>query len=167
LAISKIFGKVYDHKSTPFTEISMHTRKLSKKQVLSHVGKIQNCPIILQEYVPKKYELRITVVGKKVFPCAIYSQENPKSIHDMRMGLTELGLLRHQEVELPSDVVIAIHKLMFKLNLSFGCIDMIVTPDNEYYFLEVNPNGQWLWIEKETGMKIGEAITEQLCVNLS
>ncbi len=37
---------------------------------------------------------------------------------------------------------------MKKLGLVFGCFDFIVTPDNEYYFLEVNEQGQFLWIEE-------------------
>jgi glutathione synthase/RimK-type ligase-like ATP-grasp enzyme len=47
---------------------------------------------------------------------------------------------------------------MQRMGLNFGCFDFIVTPDNRYVFLECNPNGQWLWIEQETGMKISEAI---------
>lgn len=39
--------------------------------------------------------------------------------------------------------------LMKKLGLAFGCFDLIVTPENEYYFLEVNEQGQFLWVEEE------------------
>lgn len=49
-----------------------------------------------------------------------------------------------------------------RMNLNFGCFDFIVTPEGEYVFLECNPNGQWLWIEEETGMKISEAIADAL-----
>ena len=49
-----------------------------------------------------------------------------------------------------------------RMHLNFGCFDFIVTPDGEYVFLECNPNGQWLWIEEEPGMKISEAIAEAL-----
>jgi D-alanine-D-alanine ligase-like ATP-grasp enzyme len=48
------------------------------------------------------------------------------------------------------------------LGLNFGCFDFIYTPLCEYVFLECNPNGQWLWIEHETGMKISDAIAEAL-----
>jgi glutathione synthase/RimK-type ligase-like ATP-grasp enzyme len=46
--------------------------------------------------------------------------------------------------------------------LEFGCIDMILTPDGEYVFLEINPSGQWLWVQKKTGLPIAEAIADLL-----
>ena len=49
-----------------------------------------------------------------------------------------------------------------ELGLTFGAIDLIRTPEGEYVFLEVNPNGQWAWIENYTGLQIGEAIARQL-----
>ena len=53
-------------------------------------------------------------------------------------------------------------QMLRDFNLSFGAFDFIVTPDDQWVFLEVNPNGQWLWIEMETGMKISDAISEAL-----
>ena len=49
-----------------------------------------------------------------------------------------------------------------EMKLNFGAFDFVVTPSGEYFFLECNPNGQWLWIEMRTGLKISEAITEVL-----
>jgi glutathione synthase/RimK-type ligase-like ATP-grasp enzyme len=46
--------------------------------------------------------------------------------------------------------------------LNFGCFDFIVTSNNDYIFLECNPNGQWLWIELETGYEISKIIAENL-----
>ncbi|MEJ2669125.1 MAG: MvdD family ATP-grasp ribosomal peptide maturase, partial [Gammaproteobacteria bacterium] len=48
------------------------------------------------------------------------------------------------------------------LGLNFGCIDMILTPDDEFVFLEVNPNGQWLWVEHSLGCNISGAIADKL-----
>ena len=49
-------------------------------------------------------------------------------------------------------------RLLKELNLQFGAIDMIKTPDGSYIFLEINPNGQWAWIETQTGLQISDAI---------
>lgn len=49
-----------------------------------------------------------------------------------------------------------------KLNLQFGAIDFVETPTGEFIFLEINPNGQWAWIEEQTGMPISETIAKQL-----
>jgi glutathione synthase/RimK-type ligase-like ATP-grasp enzyme len=48
------------------------------------------------------------------------------------------------------------------MKLNFGCFDFIVTPEGEYVFLECNPNGQWLWIEMETGYDISKIMAKNL-----
>ncbi len=41
-------------------------------------------------------------------------------------------------------------------------LDIIVTPDDEYVFLECNADGAWLGVEERTGMKISAAVAELL-----
>jgi len=116
----------------------------------------------VQNYIEKQFELRITVVGQEIFACKIDSQlldENKGKI-DWRQGYN-YGL-KHELFELPQPIKNFCIKYLNKMNLNFGCFDMIVTPEHKYVFLECNPNGQWLWIEQETGMKISEAIANTL-----
>lgn len=119
----------------------------------------------VQNYIEKAFELRITVVCDKVFACKIDSQlmEEGKGKEDWRQGY-DYGL-KHEIFELPEDISKLCKEFLKKMNLNFGCFDFIVTPDNEYVFLECNPNGQWLWIELATGMKISTAIAECLMKN--
>jgi len=119
----------------------------------------------VQNYIEKQFELRITVVGKEVFACKIDSQilDETKGKIDWRQGY-DYGL-KHEPFELPQSIKIFCINYLNRMNLNFGCFDMIVTPENEYVFLECNPNGQWLWIEQETGMKISEAIADTLSNN--
>jgi len=52
--------------------------------------------------------------------------------------------------------------LLEKFQLNFGAIDMVLTPNDEYVFLELNPNGQWLWLEHLTGLPISEEMAKLL-----
>jgi len=63
---------------------------------------------------------------------------------------------------LPSEVEQKILQFMDMISLRFGCIDMIVTPENEYIFLEINPNGQWYFVQLNTEAKIAKSIAELL-----
>lgn len=116
----------------------------------------------VQEYIPKAFELRVTVVAKKVFACKIESQHlaDDEGKIDWRQGY-EHGL-RYEPYELLDDIAQKCIKFLKKMRLNFGAFDFIVTPSGEYVFLECNPNGQWLWIEMETGLKISEAIADAL-----
>lgn len=116
----------------------------------------------IQEYVPKLYELRVTVVDEEVFAAKILSQELPedKGRIDWRQGY-DSGL-KFEACSLPEEVRKKCISLVHAMGLNFGCIDLIVRPDGEYVFLECNPNGQWLWIELATGLEISNSIANFL-----
>src|SRR5262249_2530274 len=127
---------------------------------LEELDSLAVCPAIFQEYIEKQVELRITIVGDQVFTAAIHSQEHPQTQGDFR----RLALMpnpesvKHTIFDLPSEIRSKLLSLMSRLGLVFGCVDMILTPCGEYVFLEVNPAGQWGWIEQMTGMPITEAL---------
>lgn len=116
----------------------------------------------VQEYVPKAYELRVTVVDTDVFAAKILSQGLPddKGKIDWRQGYD--NGLSFVECQLPEIIRQRCIAVVHALGLNFGCLDLIVRPDGEYVFLECNPNGQWLWVELATGMKISESIARFL-----
>ena len=70
--------------------------------------------------------------------------------------------MKHEPFNLPNIITKHILTLMKTWKLKFAAIDMIVTPSGEYVFLEVNPNGQWGWIETLTGMPITDSLVELL-----
>lgn len=140
--------------------ITLYTRRLKPSDVVGSISNVKNCPMIFQEYIEKAFELRITVVGKQLFACAIHSQKSERAREDWRRY--DLANTPHEQYELPTDLRERCIQLVAALGLHFGCVDMIVTPTGDYIFLEVNPNGQWLWIEHIAKMPISEAIVELL-----
>lgn len=116
----------------------------------------------IQEYIPKDYELRVTVVGERVFPCRIDSQEQQEDQGktDWRQGYDH-GI-RFVTCEIPEIVACRCRQFLHRMGLRFGAFDLILTPAGEYVFLECNPNGQWLWVELATGMPISTAIADEL-----
>lgn len=116
----------------------------------------------VQNYIEKDFELRVTVVGRQVFACKIDSQilDDDKGKVDWRQGY-EHGL-KHEPYTLPERITQQCIEFLRRMGLRFGCFDLVVTPSGEYVFLECNPNGQWLWVELETGMKISESIARHL-----
>ena len=99
-------------------------------------------PSLFQEKLDKKYELRIFYLHNKFYPMAIFSQNDPQTQVDFRK-YNYIKPNRNLPFMLPVCVETRLQKLMDVLSLNTGSIDMIVTKDNEYYFLEVNPVGQF------------------------
>ena len=120
-----------------------------------------------ENYIDKKYEVRVTVMGSHIFSCKLDSQakEDNTGKIDWRQGYEhDLG---HSLMELPHNIESFCREYLKKLNLHFGCFDIIVTPDDEYVFLECNPNGQWGWIEDELNIPMSEALVDCLVNKLS
>lgn len=118
------------------------------------------CPMIYQAYVPKQIEVRITVVGDRAFPAEIHSQATNHTRFDWRRyDRHHTRVCPHQ---LPADLERRCIALVKRLGLSYGAIDMALTPSGQYVFFEINPNGQYLWLEQLAGLPISDAICDLL-----
>jgi len=135
------------------------TEPVSTRDV-AYASSVAHCPIIFQAYVPKRLELRITVVGTRVFACEIHSQATHRTAHDYRHY--DLGSTPHGVHALPESEARRCVRMVRELGLLYGAIDMIVTPEGEYVFLEINPSGEYGWIEDLTHMPISAAIADVL-----
>ncbi len=124
---------------------------------LHRVEGVKYAPLIFQEFV-EGVDLRIIVVGQRIFTVQIDARQTRYPI-DMRMVIGESTT---SAVELPKRVVDQIHNLMEVLGLQYGAIDMKLTDSGEYLFLEVNPAGQWLFVERLTGLPITAAMADLL-----
>jgi len=118
-------------------------------------------PCILQAAVPKKADLRITVAGNRVFGTLLVSAPtSPPGIVDWRaLPSAEIGYSIHT---VPAEIVGLCRRMMQILGLAFGAFDFALTTSDEYVFFEVNPSGQWGWLEHFTGQPITEAIVDAL-----
>lgn len=112
-------------------------------------------PVYLQSYIPKQFEVRVTIVGKQVYPVRI----DTKNRVDWRADYPNH---RYTQIICPHDVIKKCYQMMKDFSLTFGAFDFIVTPEDKWIFLEVNPNGQWLWLEQNLGLAISKKIVEYL-----
>lgn len=156
---------VYKTLSRPFiseTEETYRSVYTSVVEMSPQVAKsIKLAPCLFQECVEKDHELRITVVGGQVFTVRLFSQEHTSTAVDWRRDQHKVAL-RQELCTLDPEIERRCLNLVKRLGLVFGAIDMIVTPSDEYVFLEINPNGQWLWMEVLLGAKISEALINEL-----
>jgi len=118
------------------------TQNFTTKIDINKINSNTFFPSLIQNKIDKKYELRIYYFLGEFYCMAIFSQRDRQTSIDFR-NYNTIKPNRRVPFNLPNDVKIKLTKLMSKLSLDTGSIDMIVTPDNEYVFLEVNPVGQF------------------------
>ena len=131
------------------------TRRLSHSD-LDALDSLRQCPMMFQRFVPKAKELRIAWVDGRAFVGAL---DGPACGVDWRYEAKDAPWEMHT---LPSGVHARLAALMKRLGLRQGAIDLILTPDGDYVFLEVNPHGEWGMLERDLGLPIGDAIAEAL-----
>jgi len=140
-------------------ECAVFTTKL-EDEVMNDLSDAALSPTIYQELLPKAYDIRVTIVGRRLVAVSIDSQSDPNAIIDWRK--TENPLLPHAPIELPEPLQRSLFELMSRLSLAYGAIDLVRTPDGRYVFLEINPNGQWLWIDEMLSLGISRSIAKWL-----
>lgn len=101
----------------------------------------------------------MTVVGEHIFAAKINSQLSSESLTDWRAAN---NILPHEKIQLPNELESKCLELNRYFKLNFSAIDFILDTNNEYFFLEINPNGQWAWIEQLLEYPISKAITDIL-----
>jgi glutathione synthase/RimK-type ligase-like ATP-grasp enzyme len=142
----EIEGKVY----------SMYTRSLTKDD-LSRLDDLIYAPCILQERLDKKSELRVTVVGEKVFAAELDTQAVPNCRDDLHRCTMSVP---KKAVKLDNATEEACFKIVSTLGLKYGALDFILDEKSQAYFLEINPTGDWYWIEHDTKMPITDTMVK-------
>ena len=121
------------------------------------VAAVQAAPCIFQEQVKPGTDVRVTVVGQQTFATDI---DAPAGYVDWRAAPRET--VTYRPTDLPAEVVERCLELCRIAKLSYGAFDFVRQPGGRYMFLEVNPSGQWGWVERATGQRITEAIVDIL-----
>ena len=122
------------------------------------LDQVRLAPVIFQDFVAAEADIRVTAVGERLFATAISVSSGGYEI-DYRMDLNRASF---EATDLPPETEKRIHAFMQRLGLIYGAIDLRRTSDGDHTFLEINPAGEWLFVEERTGQPITEAMAELL-----
>jgi glutathione synthase/RimK-type ligase-like ATP-grasp enzyme len=146
------------YKTFSATPLEWRETRILRPEEVSLLDRVRYAPVIFQEYIPAGADVRVTVVGDALFPAEIDTPSTSYPI-DFRMDMENAAIT---PVDLPAEVERGLRALMARLEIVYGAIDMRRTPAGLHYFLEVNPAGQWLFIEQRTGQAITAALAKLL-----
>ncbi len=100
------------------------------------------CLSFFQEYIEKEYEIRTFVLENKLYSMAIFSQKDKQTKVDFRRYNFDTPN-RAVPYQLPKHIEKKALQLMRIVGLNTGSIDILKSENGNYYFLEVNPVGQF------------------------
>jgi len=126
----------------------------------AHLGDLALAPAIFQEMIASRREVRATIVGERIFAAEFMIRDG---LVDARLDVG-VTLTPHR---LPDDVERRLIALMRRLGLLLATVDLKITADGEYVFLELNPQGQFLYVERLAGLPICRAVAELLASQAS
>jgi len=145
------------HKALHATPGDWHATRRIGPEDLARVEALRLAPVVLQQYVPG-VDVRVTVVGRALFATAIDARATA-SPEDFR---PVFDAARVEPCTLPPEVARRLRALVSALGLRYAAIDLRRRDDGEHVFLEVNPSGQWLFVEQRTGQPITAAVARLL-----
>ncbi|MGL6129155.1 MvdC/MvdD family ATP grasp protein [Chryseobacterium artocarpi] len=151
----KAIAKLHNVTAKTMSGESLVSTMIIEEETLEHLSGVTYCPMIFQPYIEKEYELRIMYVDGEFFTGKINNSENA----DWRVSQDGYFWLAY---ELPDNIKENLTSMMKEMGLYMGAIDMIKGKNREYYFLEVNPQGEWGMLQKELGFPIAERIADNL-----
>jgi hypothetical protein len=117
------------------------------------------CPGIFQPYLAKSFEVRVACLGDLLVAVRIDSQADDRAATDWRAGQFHVAMTPY---ELPPDVAAGCRRLLRDLGLAHMSADFVVGPGGEHTFLEVNPQGQFLFLETRAGLPLLDMFAEFL-----
>ena len=133
---------------------------LIDENMLNDSDSLRLLPNQFQAYIEKAYELRVTIIAGKVFAAKLDSQLHPESQVDCRNLNVQVPMSAYQ---LPEEIEQACLEFVNSYQLTYSALDLIVTPQGEYVFLENNPNGQYRFVEENVPeLKITKSLIEAL-----
>lgn len=140
---------------------STYTRALDA-DALRDDAALRLCPGIYQACVRKRYDLRVTVVGHRIFAVRIDTPTAGDGVVDWRAASIGGGAMS-SPVALPHAWEVAVRRLMNTLGLVFGCIDLVADEHDELHFIEINQAGQFLFVEHDVpGVPLLRAVAAML-----
>lgn len=126
--------------------------RILKESDAGDLWRLNTCPTIFQRHIRGDYDLRVTIVGRDVFAAKLLFKSGSHPV-DSRVERVPV-----EPVELPKKLIERLLDLVKYYGLVYAAIDLRYSEQEGYTFFEINPEGQFLWIEIETGLPISAAI---------
>ena len=142
-------------------EVLLAGTQVLPKDYFNQIENFARVPMTFQEKLEKDLDVRVVVVGDSVFPASIVAEQESESIDWRVSDLTGVKII-YEKMNLPEKVQQNCLAITRYFHLNYSSIDLVKDHQGNFIFLELNPNGQWGWIEQNLGYPIRDTIIDTL-----
>ncbi|MGD0572910.1 MAG: hypothetical protein ABSB11_07790 [Sedimentisphaerales bacterium] len=158
--IVKPLSSGFIERASPEEDTIIYTQQF-KRNHYQFLKEIKYCPVLFQEMIPKVIDVRVTILDGIIVATGIRAIENDGSQRlDIRRN--NMSDVEYFPLKLPHDVSTSVRSLIKSYGLRFAALDFGVTKSGEWFFFEINPNGQWAWLDLYGKADIASVFIKQL-----
>jgi hypothetical protein len=131
---------------------SVYTRRVTPESL--DVDNVAVCPVFLQEEIARNADVRATFIGQRCFVADIRGDASLVDWRDPEISVS------YSESTLSHEMENKCRAMLKRLGLVYGAFDFVRTPEGDLVFLEINPTGEWAWLEDRLGFPMREAFIQ-------
>jgi len=157
--VVKTLANGYIERDQPERDTLIYARQLPMDD-LSLLDSIGSCPVLFQERIRKTLDVRMTVLDDQILSVGLKADDDGEQRLDIRRE--NMRGVRYLPVAAPERVQMSVRDLLKSYGLRFAALDFVVRDDGKWIFLEVNPNGQWAWLDLVGGFAIKDLFAKAI-----
>jgi len=114
---------------------------------LDNANLLRHCPTLFQAEVPKESDVRVCCIDERLTAVRLVRRpDGVTQILDIRRD--NMNGVEHSRIPVPTEVAEQLRGLLHSYGLRFAAVDFVISREGAWTFLEVNPNGQWAWLDQ-------------------
>lgn len=158
--VVKPLASGYIEREIPADDTLLYTHAFDKSHA-SLFDRLPACPVLFQTRVKKRVDVRLTIVDRGMVAVALQAGDahGNQRLDIRRQNMCDVA---YAPIGVPPQVATSVHRLMAEYGLRFAAIDFAIDTDGQWVFFEINPNGQWAWLDQVGGADVGQLFIDAL-----
>lgn len=143
--IAKPLASGFIERDQPKEDTLIYTRSIDQSH-MPLFNRLPGCPVLFQERVNKEADVRVIVVDNRMIAVSMIAKDGD-GMQRLDIRRDNMQEVQYSQIPVPHKVAESISRLMYAYGIRFAAIDFAIDAHGKWIFFEVNPNGQWAWLD--------------------
>lgn len=144
--ISKPLSMGFIERENPEDDTLIYTNDVPR-ELLNDASALRTCPTLFQRRIDKEFDVRITLIDETLHSVKMTARDEEKGIQRTDVRRNNMTDVDYDPIKVPAEVATSLLQLCRSYKLRFAAVDFAVDTSGKWWFFEINPNGQWAWLD--------------------